>query len=65
MFSLDYMKIYIHKKGNSRAIHCVSDYGPYFWDTTGMYNNFFLQIVFMSKMLMIIMKEEIQIKNMN
>ena len=41
IFSLDYMKIYFHKKGNSRAIHCVNDYGPYFCDTTGMYNNFF------------------------
>ena len=41
IFSLDYMKIYLHKKGNSRAIHCVSDYGPYFCNTTGMYGNFF------------------------
>ena len=41
IFSLDYMKIYFHKKGNSRAIHCVNDYGLYFCDTTGMYNNFF------------------------
>ena len=35
------MKIYFHKKGNTRAIHCVNDYGLYFCDTTGMYNNFF------------------------
>ena len=35
------MKIYKHKKGNSRAIHCTSGYGPYFCDTTGMVDNFF------------------------
>ena len=41
IFSLDYMKIYKHKKGNSRAVHCTSGYGPYFCDTTGMVDNFF------------------------
>ena len=41
IFSLDYMKIYNPKKGNTGYIHCSSDIGPYFCDTTGMFNNYF------------------------
>ena len=41
IFSLDYMKIYKPKKGDTGYIHCASDHGPYFCDTTGMRDNYF------------------------
>ena len=41
IFSLDYMKIYKPKNGNTGYIHCASDHGPYFCDTIGMVNNYF------------------------
>ena len=35
------MKIYKPKKGDTGYIHCASDHGPYFCDTTGMRDNYF------------------------
>ena len=41
IFSLDYMKIYKPKSGNTGYIHCAKDHGPYFCDTIGMMDSYF------------------------